>query len=287
MSYQIIADYACQLGEGPIWHPLQHRVYWTDIVNRRLYYYEPSEGIHQQCEYDGPMVGGITVQADGALLLFREKGNIVIWRDGKVEKTICREISGEQGHRFNDVWADPEGRVFCGTMGFQMEPGRFYRLELDGSLTKLLDDVKVSNGMGLTPDGSGLYYTETLAGTIWIFDYDRATGSLSNQRPFSAKSDVPGQPDGLVMDARGRLWSARWEGGCIVCIGPDGALVQSIDLPARQVTSACFGGVNLATMYVTTAGGQERPDTGKYAGALFAIDAGVTGAQEHFSRVGL
>ena len=289
VDFQVVADTRCLIGEGPIWHPVEKRIYWTDIDSRRLYRYDPVTGDHAPCDYEGQKVGGFTIQTDGTLLLFREKGNIVVWREGGVQKTIVESIPGEENHRFNDVWADPEGRVFCGVIGLEdpAEKGRLYRLDRDGSLTVLVDGVDVANGMGLTRDGTSLYFTESLTRTIWLFDYERATGALTNQRPFTRVPEDGGFPDGMAVDEQGRVWSARWDGWCVTCVGDDGNDVQTVKLPAQCVSSACFGGDDLSQMYVTSAGGDDRKNKGEHAGSLIRIDIGVRGAPEYLSRIGL
>jgi len=114
MEPELIADYACQCGENPLWHPVQKRLYWTDIPRGRLYRYDPAAKRHEEC-YAGEVVGGFTIQADGALLLFMARGAVARWDGGKLEHVIG-EIPDERESRFNDVIADPAGRVFCGTM---------------------------------------------------------------------------------------------------------------------------------------------------------------------------
>ena len=163
--------------------PAEKKLYWVDIIKGRIFWYDPATGKSEMCYEDVP-VGGFTVQQDGALLLFRTKGEVVIWKNGKT-KTVIKELPGEQEHRFNDVIADPMGRVFCGTYSAEGKPGRLYRLDTDGKITKLLDNIGCSNGMGFTLDRKQMYYTDTHpALTIYIFDYDRKTGALTNQRPF-------------------------------------------------------------------------------------------------------
>lgn len=127
-------------GEGPVWHPLEKRLYWTDIETGRMFRYDPASGNHEQF-YSGPRVGGFTVQPDGSLLLFRDKGNIALWRNGEIVKTIVEELPEEHAGRFNDVRADPQGRVFCGTLtNAAPNTGRLYRLDTDGRITKIRDD---------------------------------------------------------------------------------------------------------------------------------------------------
>lgn len=291
MHIELIANYDCQTGEGPLWHPMEKRVYWTDIPTGRLFRYDPHSGGggHEQC-YEGRPVGGFTIQADGALLLFRDKGNVVTWRDGRELDTVIQQIDDEVETRFNDVFADPRGRVFCGTMPTKQRPGRLYRLDPDGSLHTILHSVRLSNGMALTPDGKQLYYTETQAHTIWLFDYDRATGELSNQRPFVEIPDgnAQGHPDGMTCDAAGDVWSAMWDGRCVRRYAPTGELKEKLMIPgANQVSCVTFAGDGFDVMYITTAGGHDKQRNGKNAGALFRVDAGVRGQPDHLSRIGL
>src|SRR5438094_350720 len=110
----MIADEACVIGEGPLWHPDERRLYWTDIGLGRMFRYDPATNAHEQV-YEGEAVGGFTVQADGALLLFMARGAIKTWHDGRVS-TVVEDIPDERTTRFNDVIADPAGRVYCGTM---------------------------------------------------------------------------------------------------------------------------------------------------------------------------
>ncbi|MFO7698810.1 MAG: SMP-30/gluconolactonase/LRE family protein, partial [Anaerolineae bacterium] len=271
----LIADYECVTGECPLWHPDERRLYWVDIPTGRLFRYDPATGAHEQC-YAGPVVGGFTVQADGKLLLFMDKGAIRVWRDGFFE-TIVESIPAEHDSRFNDVIADPEGRVFCGTMATREHDARLYRLDTDGSLHVVVEGVGVSNGMGFTPDGQGLYYTDTRKRTIDLFDYDRATGEISNRRVFAAVPDGEGGPDGMTVDAEGMVWSARWGGSCVVRYDAAGNVTRRIAFPARQVSCPAFGGPDYADLYVTTAGGQNKPELGAGAGGLYRLNVGVRG----------
>src|SRR5215212_7471674 len=281
---ELIADYQCVVGEGPLWHADEQRLFWSDIVTGRLFRYDPASGRHEQI-YSGEQVGGFTIQADGALLLFMERGKIATWRDGRLT-TLIEEIPAERPTRFNDVMADPRGRVFCGTISPRYDEGdqanvqgRLYRLDADLSLTVLLEGIGVSNGMGFTPDGRGLYYTDTHTRDISLFDYDAETGAITSRRPFVVVPPDPheGAPDGMTMDA----------GGCVVRYAPDGTELERIRFPARKVSSAIFGGPDLADLYVTTAGGHQKDVDGPGAGALFRVRPGVRGPREFRSRVRL
>jgi D-xylonolactonase len=282
---ELIADYRCVTGEGPLWHPQERRLYWVDIPQGRMFRYDPATGQHEQC-YQGRPIGGFTIQADGALLLFMDRGTVKIWREGQLT-TLIEEIPDERETRFNDVIADPAGRVFCGTMRTLDRLGRLYRLDLDGTLTLVLDDITCSNGMGFTLDRKQMYYTDTRRYEIYRFDYDQETGQIANRRLFVRVPEGEGAPDGMTVDAEGHVWSARWDGGRLVRYAPDGAQVARIDFPARKVSSVTFGGPDYADMFVTTAGGDNKEEDGPGAGGLFYLRPGVRGLPEFYSRVGL
>ena len=130
---EMIADEPCTIGEGCLWHPTERRLYWLDISPGHLYRYDPATGRHERC-YDsgGEAIGGCAIQQDGALLLLMARGAVRIWRDGQVI-TLWDEIPEERGTRFNDVIADPGGRIFGGTMATPERPGRQYRIDPDGA----------------------------------------------------------------------------------------------------------------------------------------------------------
>jgi len=279
----LIANLACETGENPLWHPIERRLYWSDIPAGRLFRYTPATGAHEQC-YQGRPVGGFTIQADGALLLFMDRGTIALWRDGILTE-IVQEIQAERQSRFNDVIADPCGRVFCGTMSTEESKGRLYRLELDGSLSLLLEDIGCSNGMAFTPDRKGFYYTDSFAREIYLFNYNIEDGTIGEGRVFARFNEADGLPDGATLDAEGRLWCALWDGACIVRLHADGSIAERIELPTRKVSSLTFGGDDYTDIYITTAGGNTKESGDPLAGALFRIKAQSPGISEYVSRI--
>jgi len=288
MKPELIIDYGCQIGENPLWHPIEQRLYWTDIPTGRLFSYDPATGSHEQHPIGRP-VGGFTIQDDGALILFMDLGAIARWQNGHIEYHT-NDLSGEENHRFNDVIADPAGRVFCGTIALQAgtQPGRLYRLDIDGSLHLLLDGIGISNGLAFTPDRQHLYYTDSLARRIYIFDYEEKTGALSNQKIWLEIPKNSGVPDGMTVDANSNIWSARWDDSALYCYSPTGIEIQRIKFPARKVSSVTFAGADLNEMYVTTAlDGNTKTEEGEGAGALFRLRPGIQGLPEFFSRIKL
>lgn len=279
---EVIADCACSVAENPLWHPSLRRLLWTDIPAARLYQFDPQTRTHELF-YEGRVVGGFTLQADGSLLLFQDRGTITNLKDG-VEVPVIKEIAEERDLRFNDVIADPVGRVFCGTFT-RGHLGRLYRLDRDGSLTKLLDGVGCSNGMAFSPDRRVFYYTDSFARTIYRFDYDETDGAISNQRPFYVVNVAAGFPDGCTVDSEGYLWFAHWGGSSIVRVDPDGQVERSIRIPATKATSLTFTGDDMKDVYITSEGGKERTQDDPSAGAVFRTRCEIAGRREYFSRI--
>ena len=285
MEVELVVDCRCYLGEGPLWHPVEKCLYWLDIPRGRVLVYDPFCNAHRVF-YEGEQVGGMTLQADGSLLFLMPKGVIANWRKGKL--TILTQIEGayEQERRFNDATADPMGRVYTGTMSSRDSTGKLYRIDTDGTVVPLLENIKVSNGMAFSLDHKKLFYTETGARKIHVFDYEQTTGSLTNQRTFT---DIPqeegeGLADGLTIDSQGYLWSARFNGSAVVRYSPNSTEERRIHIPTPCVTSLTFGGDNFDDLYVTTAGGQSRP-ADPLAGAIFKLKPGIRGVAQFVSRI--
>jgi sugar lactone lactonase YvrE len=266
-------DFACELAENPLWDADRNCVYWTDITAGKLFCLDLDSGSYRVI-YQGPTVGGFTLQQDGTLLLFRVDDIALLQRNGVV--SVQQKVADDGMERFNDVIADPEGRVFAGTIGKTDQSGGVYRLERSGTLTKLFSGTGCSNGMGFSLDATMFYWTCSTTGQIFQFDYDRSTGELDNRRVFYKASPADGIPDGLVVDAEGCIWSARWGGSSIVRHAPDGSVLTSIHFPAPNITSLCFAGANLDLMVVTSAKQAGFPSSG----FLFQTKARVRGSKE-------
>src|SRR3981189_2912949 len=134
----------------------------------------------------------------------------------------------------------------------------------------------------LQPRQSHILLRDSVSRTISAYDYDLASGSVSNKRQFAAIKGLGGVPDGATVDAEGNLWSAIAGGGKLVCYKPDGSVARTVEVPVPIITSVMFGGDNLDVMYATSIG--ERildMEPGPDGGSLFAIKGlGVKGKPE-------
>ena len=276
---EIVVRSACDTGECPVWHPDEACLYWVDIPQAKLFRYDPA--LDQTQKFDtGVPVGGFTIHSDGRLLLFMTEGAVRLWDHGKME-TVIDTIPEEQGNRFNDVIADPEGRVFCGVMSTPRRTGRLYRLDPDGTITVMLEDTGTANGMGFSPDLQNMYFCDSRKRLMYVFDYNRQTGDLSNQKTLIAPEDESeGKPDGMTVDAEGCIWSARWDGAQLVRHAPDGEVLQRFPFPVKKVSCVTFGGPDYTDIYVTTAGARNPAENGELAGSIFRLNIGVRGKPE-------
>lgn len=292
---ELVVDIACETGEGPLWHPDEELLYWCDIPKGRVYRYDPATDDHELVHEDETeRIGGFTFQTDGSLLLFQEAGAVRrLDQDSGTVDPVTESDPDRFHERFNDVIADPEGRVFAGVMP-DMErnlPGQLYRLDTDGTLELVREECVLPNGMGFTPDLTNLYFTDTgeieptCPGYIYRYDYDRASGGLSNPETFLDASDIEGLPDGMTVDAEGHVWSAFWDGHKLIRFGPGGGRETTMKFDPRKVSSITFGGNDYETAYVTTACVETRETEGERAGSLYRVDLGVTGREEFRSDV--
>jgi sugar lactone lactonase YvrE len=242
----LIASPGCEIGENPLWHREMGKLFFVDIPSGKVYTYDP---LRRDCRVFNRtrVTGGFTLQQDGSLLLFQDGRIATLALDGSLRQVASDQCLGNE--RFNDVIADPEGRVFAGAMGGN---GRILRFNLDGTVTEMADGFQGPNGMSFTPDLSGMYFTDSPARRIYYFDYDRKNGCLSNRRTFAEIPQDQGLPDGMTVDAEGYVWSAIWFGGRLKRYAPSGRWDRDIFLPVVQVSSVTFGGPELTDIYITT-----------------------------------
>ncbi|MHC4717181.1 MAG: SMP-30/gluconolactonase/LRE family protein [Planctomycetota bacterium] len=277
-----LANYHCACGENPLWDDRRKVVYWNDIPAGKIYCYDVRTGEHGLV-YSGEVFGGFTMQADGSLLLFGANRVDRLDPDGRT--ALIADDIDDGMKRFNDVIADPAGRVYAGTMGTTEQSGGLFRVDTDGRIECLFRGTAISNGMAFTPDGRQFYWTCTTTRRIFRFDYDSGSGELTDRQVFLDLSDGPGVPDGMTVDAEGNVWSARWDGYGIFRYTPAGELIEKIEFPVAKVSSVVFGGEGLDELYVTTAGGS--PDADRPDGTLYRVKVYATGLPEFRSRVAI
>lgn len=240
-----------ELGEGPLWHPGEQALYWVDLLHGDLFRLDPATSSVQQWTI-GEMVGCIGLRERGGLVM-ANRSSLATWTPDGERRTIITLDLAQIGERFNDGAVDPQGRFWVGSMSSQGQ-GVLVRLDADHSLHTLKTGVFIGNGIGWSPDHRTMYFTDSLQYAIYAYDFDSATGSMTNERVLvDVRSEQAGVPDGLTVDREGCIWSARWDGWKVVRYDPQGRVMQEIAMPVQRPTSCMFGGPNLDVLYVTSA----------------------------------
>ena len=260
---RVIVDRTFKLGENPLWDAMRGLLFWTDIDAGELWRYNPKAS-KAECFYEGQKVGGFTLQRNGDLSLFRVNDIALIDPDNPEHVRTIAEFRDPDAARFNDVQALPDGSVYAGTIAATASSGGLYHVGTDLTIRSLFKGTNVSNGMAVFDEGQTLLWTCSTSNRIVRFNRDPLTNGLINGSDLYAATPDEGTPDGMTRDVEGRIWSARWEGSCVVVHAPDGRVIERLPVPTRRVTSVCFGGPDFATLYITTSEGpvyEARTDT--------------------------
>ena len=279
---QLLLDAGALLGESPFWHAAEARLYWVDIEGRKIHRTDPVTGTDEVMEVP-QQVGCIAPRASGGLVAALENGCALIDRWGAAPRAFGPAVLADKPEqRFNDGRVDAAGRLWVGSLtSDKANPAAtLYRLDPDGSLTEILGGLTTSNGAAFSPDGGTFYHADTPTHAIRAYDVDTAAGTLSGGRIFHQFEHGNGRPDGAAVDAEGCYWSALWDGWRIVRFSPAGEPIQTVDLPVQRPTMLAFGGPDLQTAFVTSAGknltDEERAKQPN-AGGIFTFRVDVPG----------
>jgi sugar lactone lactonase YvrE len=279
-----VLDAKAQTGESPVWVAEEQALYWTDIPGKTLNRLDPASGDNRVW----PMreeVGCFALREKGGLVAALRSGFAFIDLEGGGVEPIVDPEAHLPDQRFNDGRCDRQGRFWAGTMN---EPrsarsGALYRLDADRRCTRMADDVMVANGLAFSPDDRLLYWSDSRALTIWVFDFDAASGQIANRRVFARLEPHQGGPDGAAVDAEGGYWIACYRGARVMRLDPEGRIERKIRLPTSRITMCAFGGPDLTTLYITTASaGMSAAERARepLAGGIFALETDVKGLPE-------
>jgi sugar lactone lactonase YvrE len=269
------------LGEGPRWDAVARRLLWVDIEAGALHLFDPARGEDRAIAL-GSRVGAAapTKEASRTLVALADRLALVDLEDESLHTLV--EIPHGDGMRLNDGVCDAAGRFWVGSMALDETPGAaaLYRYSREAGLERVLAGVTLSNGLGWSPDGGTMYHVDSMTYRLDRFDFELASGAISNRRPFVTVERGAGIPDGLAVDDDGGIWVALWGGGAVRRYTPDGELDRTVVVPAERVTACCFGGADGRALYVTTASfelGDEERSRQPLAGSVFVADVGVSG----------
>ena len=279
-------------GEGAVWHALHKALYWVDINRFLIHRFEPETGNVRNWLFSEPAVAlGLTDRPDTLIVALGSK--LILWQPANDARAdFANPERGRAGVRLNDGRPDPAGNFWVGSMANNVggdgedltieraDMGKLFRVSPDGSAVTLKSGIGISNTVCWSPDATRFYSADTLANTIFVWDFDPHTGRIAGERRFFGDFER-GLPDGSAMDRDGFLWNARYGGGCVVRIAPTGEIDRIVEMPVTNVTTCTFGGPQLKTLFITTA---RRADE-RLSGGIFALAVDVPGLAENRFRL--
>lgn len=268
------------LGESPYYDPRCDRLSWVDIIAGKLYL---KTGEKTECiDFGEPIGAAIPLKDEDGYLV---AGKSALWKysGGKKEEVLALGSVYESYQRSNDAKADPYGRVFLGSCTGDDDhgpSGDLYRFS-DGKIVRVQEKTKIANGMAWNKARTKFFFSDSLEHGVLVYDYDEATGDISNRRKLFSVED--GVPDGMTIDSEDRLWLAVWDGSRIECHDPEtGELLAIVRVPALHTTSCCFFRENKNTLFITSSGNDL---TGEFDGCLFECKVDAKGADEPFAVI--
>lgn len=281
----LVLDAKAELGEGPLWDTRTGCLYFVDILRGHVRRFVPADGSERTYPV-GQFVSALALTERGDLVLAVRGGFARLDLDTGDVRIIAGVEADRPDRRMNDGNCDAAGRFWAGTMALDERPGAgaLYRLDPDGSVHTMLQDVSISNGIDWSADGTRMFFIDTPTHAVDLFDMDPASGTIANRRPFVRIAPECGAPDGLTVDADEHVWVSLWGGGAVHRYTPGGTLDAIVHLPVTHPTSCTFGGADLRDLFITTAcvaltaGARARQPQ---AGGVFHCRPGPTGRGPH------
>ena len=257
-NYKVLTALTCQnlIGESCFWDPKENCLTWTDIEGKTIWKLNQS---NQSFKYNLPDRAGFILprKKDGYIIGF-PKFIAISNQEFSSFKKICDVETNIRETRINDAKVDPYGGIVFGT--YNEDPDKLnrkpianlYRLAPDLSLTKLLSNITVSNGIAFSRKKNIMFFADTPTGLIQKFEYTENFKKLTKLKSNMIFKDL-GEPDGAAMDINDNYWSARVRGKCLICIDTKSeTVIKKINLPTKTPTCLAFGGPGLETLYVTS-----------------------------------
>jgi len=280
MNIRAISDVVSELAEGPIWNSKTNCVTWTDITQKIFHRADIDTGETQS--FPAPsMVGAIAHSRAGDYVAATQEGFAQVSIDGEFSE-LHSFLDSDM--RMNDGKVDPAGRFWAGSLAlsFEKDRGSLYVLEKDGSYSKVIDNVTLSNGMGWSPDAKYFYYIDSIPGVLKRFECDVENAHISNPINLITFETSQGIPDGMSVTADGKIVVALWDGGRLEVYEPSGKKISEIKLGVSRPTSCTFGGEDGKVLIVTTASQGIDLATEPLAGKILAVTGtGLSGLPPH------
>lgn len=241
----------CSVGEGPVWDVAEQALFYIDILERKVLRWDPQSDARAQWTLPD-IVGSMALRrAGGAIVALGDGVHTLDFETGETAPFALLDPP-DPALQLADGKVDPAGRFVFGTSHRQAKAplGGLFSLSGDGRIRQLDSGLTLGNGPCWSPDGRTLYHADSMAHRIYAYDYDGRTGAGTNRRIFFDSSAYGPIPDGATVDCEGNLWTAICEGGVVLCLSPDGAVLREIAMPTALPASCMFFGPDLDRLFV-------------------------------------
>ena len=281
---QCLWQVGAQLGEGPLWVAEQNRLYFVDLKNQTLHALDAANGERHSWVMPDYICWLIARRDGDGFMAGLRDGIARVWLEPELRiEYLARPFVEGSGLRMNDAKVDAHGRLWAGSMhntDYAQAVGMLFRLDKDLTLTVADNAYHICNGPAFSNDGATMYHTDSFEGRTYAYPLT-ADGSLGEPRVWRQfDGDTEGSPDGMTVDSEGCVWIAQWGGGRVCRYSADGALLQTVRVPARNPASCTLGGPDLKTLFITTASEDNTPEElAKFplTGSLFSVRVEVSG----------
>ena len=282
LPVRTVGEARTTVGENPLFDARTNRLYWIDVRETPAIH---AIDLATNTERRWPLhedVGSIALTQGTQLIAGLRSGFATFDPHTGALASLVDPEADLPGNRMNDGKCDPSGRFWCASMNPEsgIAEGSLYVLERDCSHRRVHGGYFTPNGIAWSLDGATMYIADTRRGTIFSFPFDTASATLGSRSTFADLGAMPGGPDGATVDAQGGLWSAQFDGACLIRYTPEGLMDRVVRLPVSKPTSCAFGGPDYSQLYVTTA--TRGLDAGArasqpLAGRLLVVDVDVRG----------
>lgn len=198
---------------------------------------------------EGSTGNGIRFNSEGTMLVADYTGHNVLQVDME-SREVGVYAHDSTMHQPNDLAIGPDDRLYLSDPNWADSTGQLWRVDPDGTMTRLEADMGTTNGIEVAPGGHTLYVGESVQRQVWAYDLSD-DGQISNKRLFI---DFPNfGMDGMRADTSGNVYITRYGKGTIAKVSPEGEVLREIELIGTDPSNIAFGGPDGRTAYVTMA----------------------------------
>ena len=248
--------------EGPVWWKEGGYLLFSDINHDRRLKFAPGQGVSVFLEPNGH-ANGLTRDVQGRLIACEHLPRRVtrLEPDGSIT-VVASNYRGTTLNAPNDIVVKSDGSIYFTDpyTHFDRPPGPsdldfsgVFRVSPDlGTLTLLVRDFVMPNGLAFSPDESVLYINDSYTKLIRAFDLQpNGALNLATDRVFCDLSGGrAGAPDGMKVDVEGNVYCGG--SGGIWVIDPSGKHLGTITHGANFTTNVAWGADDWRTLYFTT-----------------------------------